>query len=173
MTTIDFDRVIPRQIVPGMMFIPQSDARYVTLWRHKPGLNTDGVVQKAVGTIATDRFPQEDWPGLIEMAVKNGWFPWKPGDDPDLSAYRMHSVTDKHNREEVIKAWTFYSEKYGESVPEEPETEDEVQPVETVSAVHCLLCDWFAPLRNRRGRDLTEKEQRNTLRMHGKTHKKL
>ena len=173
MTTIDFDS--PKRFRPtaGMLYEPFSNAAYVKLYTHKPLTNTEGKPWKPRGAVVTPRFPAEDWPGLLEMAGK-GLFPWPVDSEPEMKWFPGSSKVDFDNRREVLKAWEFYTEKFGSEEPSaEAETEPEPQLPEPVfqkepdSKLKCE-CGFEPKGFDKSGRELTPNKRAHALAMHRK-----
>lgn len=183
MTVKDFSSRELSRPYAGTLLEVTTNAAYVTLWAHKPRYNAAGKLQKERGTIVTNRFPREDWPGLYEMA-QSGFFPWPIDSEPDLTAYPGSSKADLDNRKEVLKAFEFYSEKYEAKNEPEPVIEPVVIPEpevklpepatvpESTYEIRCEICGFVPTKESKNGKPRSEKQRLHSVNFHKQnTHK--
>lgn len=167
--TLDFNKMAPVQIGQHVTFQPfEHNAVAATLWRHKPGLGDKGKVQFAVGTVGHPNYPVKDTIGLVRKAVDNGWFAWKPGEEPDMRHY------PKNVREFVLKVWKYHTDQQAarEAKAAAPVAPPVPLPVpEPVAASFlCGECGYEPPLLSRAGPPHPEYLRRSWLTTHQRKH---
>ena len=148
--TLDFNKMAPVQIGQHVTFQPfEHNAIAATLWRHRPGLGDKGKIQFAVGTVGHPNYPAKDTIGLVRKAVNNGWFAWKPGEEPDMRHY------PKNVREFVLKVWKYHTDQEAArtakkvEVPVAPPAPPPPAPV--LHVMKCEQCAYETPSLNKEG----------------------
>ncbi len=154
----------------------------ITLYAHKPVLNSDGVVMKAVGEVA-DTYHINDHRNLLDhekeqltsRAMRNGWFPWE-ADEACLAVEQTAIALGFMGQQIRTKTWNGC--KWCRERQTKPEAASEASltsspvsdPPPVLDPMACATCKYVPRERTQKGKKYAPSQRASALNKHLQTH---